>query len=701
MAPPIILSTPPAPEVGLFVAFDCETHLITPENPTPTLISIQISHAGEAVVYGADAESLAEGIERLLKVLDSGIPIVAHNGFYDWAVILNTLEWDSTVHYKVFQGFLHGQLRDSLIRAKLHAIEFGTLDQWKFSLEALVDRYLGKTIEGKHGEDVWRLRYAELEGIPAKEWPLAAYEYARMDPIWVEEVWNAMNQSVGHFHDEAFQTTKAWCLYLAGVRGIRVDPKAVDALEEKIQPIIDECVQKLEETGIYKRECRVDKERMAEWFRSQGIDVPVTAKGAPSFTAKVLDKAASVLGQGWITDKQMWDEFAPEHVRVYGEPKRDMGLIASLVKKHYGKDVPLTDTGRIKTDRDTIESVPELEPLVTMGEFEKVRTTYLPSMRASSTNVLHPSHDPLKATGRNSVSRPNLNNVPKLEGVRECYVASEGHVMCSADYSQAELCSLAQVCIDLFGFSVMAEKINEGVDLHTLLATRIYGDDYEALRQKLKEGDKEAKKKRQNMKVSNFGFPGGMGPNKLHQVALKQYGIEGVTLEDVTKWREQWKNLWEEMGPYFDRIASLTRDGATFTVEQHRSGRRRGDCGYSDGANSYFQGLTADGAGMAVIAFTLEGWFMPESPLFGARLLAFIYDELLCEWPDRGPEGNTEVAKVLVHLMESAMEVFTPDVRATVEPALMERWNKKADPVWDVNGFLRKWEERDLIQSRQ
>lgn len=693
-----ILSSPPVSQPGTYVAFDCETYLITPECLTPKLVSIQLSVAGQATVYGADSESLAQGISTLLSALDDGHTIIAHNGFFDWAVILNALGWPEDLGLKVFDAFFSGQLRDTLIRAKLHAIEAGAMSEegsaLKFSLADLADRYCGQSIEGKHGPDVWRLRYAELDGISAEQWPLEAYSYARMDPLWVEKVWDAMAIAAPHFHDEAFQTCKAWCLHLAGVWGIRVNPEKVSQLEDQILPIIRAAEEALLETGVYKRARKVNKEKMAEWFHDHGVKVPLTKSGAPSFTAKVLDEAATKTGHGWVSDKQMWEDHAPEEVFDYDPPKRDMKLIKQLVLDHYGEDdCPRTDGGDVKTDRETIEKVPDLKALADVGEYQKLVTTYFPAMKASATNVLHPNHDPLKATGRNSVSRPNLNNQPKMEGVRECYEAREGWVMCSADYSQAELCSLGQVCLDLFGFSVMAEKINAGVDLHTYLASNVFGVDYDDLLARVKAGDKEAKRMRQNMKAPNFGFPGGMGLEKFLWVAQTQYGIEDVDIEQVGEWKAAWLHTWPETQHYFPYIGAQTAGGRKFTAQQHRSGRLRGGCGFCDGANTYFQGLTADGAGLAVIAFTREAYFDRSSPLYGARLIAFIYDELLCEWPDRGPEANTAAAKRLVEIMETSMEVFTPDVKATVEPALMRSWSKKADPVWR-DGLLYPWEDR-------
>lgn len=699
---PHVFESPPVCKPGTYLAFDLETDLITPENPTPNIVSCQVSIEGDSTVYGGDEESLAEGLQTVLNALEEGWTIIAHNGFFDWACILNLLDWPLDLQKRVFEGFLSGQLRDTSIRARLHSIEGGQTDA-SISLAACVERYLGETVEGKYGEDVWRLRYSELRGIPAKDWPLAAYQYARLDPIYVERVYDAMAVAAGHYHDEVFQTTKAWALYLAGVWGIRVDPEKREKLAEEIQPTIDESMEQLFALGVYERPyMKLNKEAFGEWLDTcMGGNLTRTSSGKVSLSASTLKKAAPVVGE-WVLDKDKWLERAPEESLEEVPAKKNTARLADIVVDHFrevvgrdpdpGMDPELfTATGRVKTDREVVSGVPVLKPLVDMGEVDTLRKTFIPAMRRSSTNILHPRHDPLKATGRNSASNPNLNNQPKYPGVRECFVAREGWVMCAADYAQAELCSLAQVCIDLFGRSVMAEKINAGVDLHSYLASVLFEEDYDAFVARLKAGDPAAKKARQHMKAPNFGLPGGMGDQTFMVNAERNYGIEGLTLDTVKQWREGWMRAWPEVGPYLQRVGTLCRNGGTFTVEQHRSGRRRGGCGYSDGANSYFQGMTADGAGLAVIQFQYEAHCDPTSPLFGGRLLAFVYDELLCEWPDRGPEANTRAVERLCEVMKSSMEVLTPDVRATVEPALMYAWSKKAEEVRDADGYIIPW----------
>lgn len=267
-------------------------------------------------------------------------------------------------------------------------------------------------------------------------------------------------------------------------------------------------------------------------------------------------------------------------------------------------------------------------------------------------------------------------------------------LLLSIDYSQAELCSLAQVNIDKFGFSEMARMINEGVDLHLHLVQAMKDIPYQELLERKKSRDKQVKDWRQSAKAANFGFPGGLGVDKFISYASDSYGVE-LDRDEAVRLKSIWLDTFPEMKLYFKWISKQLMVSDAFTVTQHRSGRRRGRCNYTNGANSYFQGLTADGAGNAVIEVTEDVWLNTESPAFGFRLIGFFYDEIFGALPNRGPERNHRAAYHLCEIMDRAMRVFTPDVVARVEPALQYNWTKAAEPVFNEDGWLIPWEDRD------
>jgi len=357
----------------------------------------------------------------------------------------------------------------------------------------------------------------------------------------------------------------------------------------------------------------------------------------------------------------------------------------------------------ISTDRETILQVPSLEKLAQMSEFYKIKTTYIPIFKKGS--ILHPNWNPLVATGRVSVSNPNLNNMPREHGVRECFKARPGYVFVTADYSQAELCSLSQICMDLFGYSKMGEAIKDNKDLHLLLASQILGITYEealskytiakardkktATDQELQE-DKVILDARQMAKAANFGYPGGLGIDTFISYAWTSYKVR-ITRKAAAELKQIWLETYPEINEFFAYVSKKLHrknysdnDSSRFDLIQHRSGRIRGKVGYCDGLNSYFQGLTADGAKYSKNLISYEMYCNPESPLYGSRIVAFIYDEILMECPE---EKAHEAAMELSRLLLIGMRVFLPDIPSKIEVEMMRRWIKAAKAVY-VNGKL-------------
>jgi len=447
----------------------------------------------------------------------------------------------------------------------------------------------------------------------------------------------------------------------------------------------------------------------------------------PKLTAAARIALAAQYDQDNLDDEDLEDdgeveegeeESSSERLVLYSKPKKTMSVIYDIVENHFkerGLAVPLTkpktrtdpNTGeditpkpRTKTSRDVIEQVPALRPLAEIGAAQKVESMYLlprkgrPALFDMST--AHANWNHMVASGRVSVGNPNLNNIPRMAGVRECFRARPGYILISADYAQAELCSLAQVCIDKFGYSRMAELINEGLDLHLYLVGKLRDQDYEWLVKNKKLPD--VKNDRQGAKAANFGFPGGLGIEKFIKYAADTFGIMDMTKDEAEEWKGIWKSEYPEMPVYQRWVSNKVKNSPSefFTAIQHRSGRRR-RVGYTDGCNTYFQGLTADGAKHAMNLIGREAWCDPDSPIYGFRLVALIYDEIVGEMPDRGWLANTRAALRLCQIMKEAMELFTPDVVAKVEPAYQYNWSKGADPVWaelDGEKVLLPWEHR-------
>lgn len=736
--------------VGPFKAFDTETYLIPKNSLTPPMVCLS---------YRDEVENKLllrpQGLAWARSELVSDTTLVAHNGYFDYAVITNH---EPDLFERVCRKFQLGQIKDTQTIAQLVGIRYGWLQfdpesgkPLRVNLGELVKRFLGKWIEGKKGEDSWRLRYGELDGVPLEQWPEAAYQYALLDSHWCYELYTALRQ-YWTSPDEVFQHEVAWWLHLAGCWGLTHDPVRVEALEEFVFPIVRSAQDKAIALGLMRP--RVEKVYMDKLYERLPEGHPKTAGGKPSLNAEsILGRKATSRRPG-VPGVQ--DELVLEYFRAKGptpalrdagltyfeEPTKDTKFIKTLVfdaledlyekpfedwtfdeKKELATDTCAENMDAlrkqenreitreeflVKTDRETLKKIandkdalgaeiipqePRLVPLLTMGEYQTLKSTFLPKFKDSiEGGKICPHWNPLVSSGRVSVSAPNVNNQPKFPGVRECHAAREGYGYIDSDYEQIELCALAQACLILVGWSQMAEAINDNKDLHIMFAAKMLRITYEEAWRRFKflpsndPLNKQIKEYRQRAKAANFGFPGGLGAKKFVKYAL-QYNVK-LTLNEALELREDWLNTFPEVRKYFLIIDKMVRGSGEIT--QLVSGRIRGGLGYTDGCNTVFQGLTADGAKRAVMLASRDMYLNKGSALYLSRLVAFIYDEMLIETPlDRLDEAG----KALDERMIEGMSWAIPDVKVKCEAVAMTHWSKNAFRLTDPDtGKLICWE---------
>lgn len=195
--------------------------------------------------------------------------------------------------------------------------------------------------------------------------------------------------------------------------------------------------------------------------------------------------------------------------------------------------VPRTDTRGVSMDRDAkMESGDE--DLADYGgdEFEKTLSTYVPYLETGICGPLFYQPNILLLTGRTSIEKSPLHQMPRNGGERSCIRARGAwcgspieYVLGSTDYEAGELCTLAQFTYWLFGYSQMRDAINTsgkpGI-LHSDLAAEVLGIALEEFLTRLKAKDKQSVDFRQMCKPINFGVPGGMGATKLVLTSRKK-----------------------------------------------------------------------------------------------------------------------------------------------------------------------------------
>ena len=651
------------------IGFDTETWPFAPGRQAPRLVCGQFySHQNGAIVAARD--DAARRFREIVTSLEShDLELVGLNIAFDLAVMANH---DLTLMAPIVAALRAGRVWDVGIFERHRAVALGHLKSDPelrgapptFSLAELEKKYLETDRTAlKKGPDTWRRRYHELDGIPVAEWPPEAVSYCEDDarnPVLIRDLQLERDGLPPLFRESV---RHAFSYELARCRGWRTDGAAVADLEARLRQSVRESMPVLLAAGIVRPD---GSENQTETKRRVHA---VAGPGARlTRTGKKLERAGELPDPG--TDA--WLKY--------------VATDADTLEECRGQDPALDAWTDVKVDRSEL-------------------STFIPKLRLGTQYPISPRWNLIVSSYRCSASQPNVQQQPRRSGVRECFVPRPGYVYSSTDFHVAELCSLAQLCLDLFGASELATVINAGRDPHLVFAADLAGVSYEVAAERYAARDKRIKELRQAAKAANFGIPGGLGKRALRSFA-RGYGVE-LTESEAGDLRESWLDRFPEMRLYFRWISQQCGALGSFTHHHPRTGFIRGDVGYTDGCNHGFQHLTAVGCKEAM-ADVQERCFLgargqlwsswpeleaaikagEEDPLVGSYVIGMIHDELICEHPRSvAPEAADRVAELMV----AAMNRWTPDVPASADAALMPRWFKDAEPVRDGAGRLMLW----------
>jgi DNA polymerase-1 len=313
---------------------------------------------------------------------------------------------------------------------------------------------------------------------------------------------------------------------------------------------------------------------------------------------------------------------------------------------------------KTKTGPSTDESV--LSELAAQGhqiprlileyrELDKLDGTYvskLPALVNPDTGRIHTTlNQTVAATGRLSSSNPNLQNIPVRttlgREIRKGFVAADGHVLLSADYSQIELRVLAHLSED----PAFVEAFRADRDIHRETAARIFGVEPDAVNAGMRD----------QAKTINFATIYGQGP-----VALAAQ--LGISRAQAHAFIESYFERFAGVRRYLDEMKEQARErgyvetllGRRRYIPEIRS-RNPGVRGFGErlATNSPIQGTAADLIKIAMIQ--LHDRLAAGDT--GARMLLQVHDELLLEVP----EGAVDETRAIVREeMEGAIELDVP-----------------------------------------
>ena len=163
-----------------------------------------------------------------------------------------------------------------------------------------------------------------------------------------------------------------------------------------------------------------------------------------------------------------------------------------------------TKRGAYSTTEEILEKYAPSHPIVGLilksRGLRKLLATYinaLPHLINPETGKIHTTYNQtVTATGRISSTTPNLQNIPIRTDdgreIRRAFIADEGDLFISADYSQIELRLLANLSKD----EAMISSFLSGTDFHTATAALIYKVPVEEV----------TDQQRRNAKTANFGI---------------------------------------------------------------------------------------------------------------------------------------------------------------------------------------------------
>ena len=294
-------------------------------------------------------------------------------------------------------------------------------------------------------------------------------------------------------------------------------------------------------------------------------------------------------------------------------------------------------------------------------QMSKLKSTYTDALQGhinSNTGRVHTSYIISGAsTGRLSSTDPNLQNIPiRSEAgrkIREAFIAEEGNVLLSLDYSQIELRILAHIA----KIDTLKQAFHEGQDIHALTASQMFNVPLENMDPMV----------RRQAKAINFGVI---------------YGISGFGLarnlriprKEAQSFIDTYFERFPGIRAYMDETVSFAKENGyvktLFGRKVHTSeiNAKGPQAGFAKRAaiNAPIQGTAADVIRRAMVRMPNAIAHLP------AKMLLQVHDELIFEVNKDALNETTEVVR---NIMEKASEpVVKLDVPLVVDAGFGDNW---------------------------
>jgi DNA polymerase I len=363
-----------------------------------------------------------------------------------------------------------------------------------------------------------------------------------------------------------------------------------------------------------------------------------------SIDRQVLSRLSGDFAQTAARVEAELQELAGEPINV-GSPKQIGDILFGKMGVSGGTK---TKTGAWSTSASILDDLAEqgndfARKILEWRQVSKLKSTYtdaLPTYVNPQTHRVHTTYAlAATTTGRLSSNEPNLQNIPvRTEDgrkIRRAFIATPGHKLVSADYSQIELRLLAEIA----DVPVLRQAFRDGLDIHAMTASEMFGVP-------IKDMPSEV---RRRAKAINFGIIYG----------ISAFGLAnqlGIAREEASAYIKRYFERFPGIRAYMDETKEFCRRNGYVTT---LFGRK---CYYPEikasnasvrafneraAINARLQGTAADIIRRAMVR--VEDALAKHK--LSAQMLLQVHDELIFEVPD---EEVAATLPVVQHVMQDA-----------------------------------------------
>jgi DNA polymerase I len=346
-----------------------------------------------------------------------------------------------------------------------------------------------------------------------------------------------------------------------------------------------------------------------------------------SIDRQVLSRLSGDFAQTAARVEAELQELAGEPINV-GSPKQIGDILFGKMGLPGGTK---TKTGAWSTSAQILDELAEQgydfpKKILEWRQVSKLKSTYtdaLPTYVHPQTHRVHTTYAlAATTTGRLSSNEPNLQNIPvRTEDgrkIRRAFIATAGHKLVSADYSQIELRLLAEIA----DVPMLRQAFRDGLDIHAMTASEMFGVP-------IKDMPSEV---RRRAKAINFGIIYG----------ISAFGLAnqlGIAREEASAYIRKYFERFPGIRAYMDETKEFCRKNGYVTTlfgrkcyypEIRASNASIRSFNERAAINARLQGSAADIIRRAMIRMEDA---LAEKKL-SAQMLLQVHDELIFEVPD-------------------------------------------------------------------